>query len=455
MKPEIRSRLCLLLACLCGSATPALGQDREGEIREMRKLNPRMPAPLSIDDELVTASGIRKLESQHLVLYTDVRNVDDIEQFPQVFDAAVPQWCKILKVAPQKTRSWRMVGVLMGDKSNLPRFKKAGLLPDDLPPFPAGFNRGHEFWVLMQPDLYYTRHLLLHEGTHAFMQWFLGGSGPAWYSEGMAELIGLHAWENNQLKLAFRPTDRRQVPGWGRPKVLRRDREQGKVRTLEDVFGIGAMGFRDVDNYAWSWAACEFLVQHPASQKPFLELTRHCTSFGEDFNSRFRQSLDSVRDQLDRDWLLFVEQLEYGSDVRRGTLSSAKMLAGQPDRIAVYADRGWQMTEISVAKGDRVRIRASGQYQVAKTATETWRSEAGGISIDYYRGRPLGILLCGIVPADAKDAKTSVASLLQPHPVGLDSEILAETDGFLCFRVNDSTASLDDNQGGLIVEIDR
>ena len=95
--------------------------------------------------------------------------------------------------------AWRMTGFLMKDKA---RFAERGLLPGDLPPFAHGYSRGRNLWLYEQPSDYYRRHLLLHEGTHGFMNTILGGCGPPWYMEGMAELLGTHRWRG-------RPADAR------------------------------------------------------------------------------------------------------------------------------------------------------------------------------------------------------------------------------------------------------
>ena len=58
--------------------------------------------------------------------------------------------------------------------------------------FLHGLSTGSDLWLYDQPSAYYRRHLLLHEGTHAFMGKFLGGCGPGWYMEGTAELFGTH-----------------------------------------------------------------------------------------------------------------------------------------------------------------------------------------------------------------------------------------------------------------------
>ena len=165
--------------------------DEKERRAKMRELNRRMAPPLEIDDERVTANGIRKLSGQYITMYTDIRDNADVDDFCNVFDQAIPQWCEIFDISEESVAPLNMTVIVMLEEE---RFRKAGLMPRDLPKFLAGFNRGHEIWVKNQPGDYYTRHLLLHEGTHAFMQWMLGGSGPPWYSEGMAEMIALHQY---------------------------------------------------------------------------------------------------------------------------------------------------------------------------------------------------------------------------------------------------------------------
>ena len=104
-----------------------------------------------------------------------------------VFDAAVPLWCEYFGVEPAKVADWKIVGYVIQDKE---RFAGAGFIRRSLPDFPNGFSQGSQLWLYDQPSGYYRRHLLLHEGTHCFMYRWLGGTGPPWYMEGMAELLG-------------------------------------------------------------------------------------------------------------------------------------------------------------------------------------------------------------------------------------------------------------------------
>ena len=182
------------------------------------ELAPQTP-PLQIDDAKAAAAGIQKLSSQRLVLYTDLPLDDEVRGLPAIFDQAFPQWCRYFGLDPRKHADWRMTGFLMKDKA---RFTRTGLLPADLPPFLHGYSRNQRLWLYEQPSDYYRRHLLLHEGTHGFMNTLLGGCGPPWYMEGIAELLGTHRLEHGRLTLGVMPADRDEVPEWGRIRIIKK-----------------------------------------------------------------------------------------------------------------------------------------------------------------------------------------------------------------------------------------
>ena len=89
--------------------------------------------------------------------------------------------------------------------------------------FENGISIGAEVWLYDQPTDYYRRHLLLHEGTHAFMATFLGGCGPGWYMEGTAELLARigSTTTTGELTLRIMPRSRDEVPMLGRIKLIR------------------------------------------------------------------------------------------------------------------------------------------------------------------------------------------------------------------------------------------
>lgn len=408
---------------------------------DAQKTNPLQR--IKVDQDRAVANGIRRIEGQHLDLYTDLRDCPDIDQLVDVFDAATPQWCEYFNVNPRRAESWKVTGFVIGDRE---KFVQAGLMPAEAPDFQAGYNCGDDVWVYVQPGNYYTRHLLLHEGTHAFMQHFLGGSGPPWYSEGMAELLALHSWQDGKLKLNCRVSSSDQAEYWGRPKKIRKARDANMLKSLDEVMAINSISSLDVETYAWCWAACDFLQAHPLTKVHFSNLTRYCEDDTNKFTTNFQRRIKSTRPAIDRDWALFLNEIDYGIPPDRVVIQPAKEV--QPNQFLIGADHGWQVTSFEVQQGDRLKIGASGQIQVRQTS-KPWLSEANGVTIDYYRGRPLATLLMGIVEDGQIDG------LREGIAVGTAAEVVAERSGRLGFRINESPAGLDDNRGELTVSIEK
>ncbi len=84
---------------------------------------------------------------------------------------------------------------------------------------------------------------------------------------------------------------------------------------------------------------------------------------------------------------------------------------------------------------------------------KVWWCEPGGVSIRYYKGRPLGILLAAVRPDDPPPGSTS--ALLRPTSVGLGATITPAETGTLFLKINDSPGELHDNAGQLKVEVRR
>jgi len=409
---------------------------------------PNLPR-MQIDEAAAAAAGIRKLSSKRLTLYTDMPAAEQIDQLPGMFDLAFPQWCKYFGVEASKHADWQLTGFLIKDKA---RFQRAGLLPGNLPPFPHGFARNYEFWLFDQPSDYYRRHLLLHEGTHAFMNTLLGGCGPPWYMEGIAELLSTHRWQQGQLTLNTMPANREEVEYWGRIKIVKDAVTKRRPLRLRQVIDYPPSAHLETEPYAWCWAAAVLMDRHPRYQQRFRRL--HKNVLAADFDRQFYAALDKDWDDLREEWQLFVATLEYGHDVARTAVdfTPGKPLPARGGRVTVAADRGWQNSGLQLDGAATYRLAASGRYQVAKEP-QIWWCEPGGVSIRYYRGRPLGILLAAVRP-DATDPQPS-SGLLRPTVVGLATTLSPKATGTLYLKINDSAAELGDNAGELQVEITR
>ncbi|MFM8251435.1 MAG: hypothetical protein ACKOBW_07580 [Planctomycetota bacterium] len=397
-----------------------------------------------------TAAGIRQLQSRHLTLYTDlpaIPELQEIDELPRLFDLAVPQWCHYFQVPLESLKEWRITGYLMKDPQ---RFRAAQLLPADLPPFLHGFQRGHEIWMHEQESTYYRRHLVLHEGTHAFMATNLGGIGKPWLAEGIAELLATHRWQAERLQLGYVPKRREEVPLWGRIKIVQDDYRAGKGRALEQIFQYDDRAHLNVEPYGWCWAATMFLDRHPATQEVFRRLARQNPPLGNDFARQLQKELQPVWQEVLEEWQLLVAEADYGYDVARATVlrSPSQPLPAMGGTVKLAADRGWQSTGWELAAGRTYRIRARGRYRIAQEP-EVWECEPGGITLTYHRQLPAGMVLAAIRPANWEPSE--LTPLARPVAIGLERLLEAPVTGTLYIKINEPAGQLADNQGDFLV----
>jgi hypothetical protein len=404
-----------------------------------------------INEAKVAAAGIRKLSGKHLTIYTDLAADPAIDELPKVFDLALPQWTKYFDLDEKTAAHWRVVGYLMKDKE---KFAGVGLLPDNLPPFLHGYQRGSEFWWYDQPGSFYRRELMLHEGTHAFMMRFLGGMGPPWYAEGMAEYLGTHKWEGDELTLAYNPRTKDEAPYWGRVKIIKDEYAKSRGMLLTDIMRYDAHAHLKTEPYGWCWGAVLFLDNHPLTQKAFRNLRAKTGDRSVDFSDQLLKELEPNWQAINEDWQLFIVNVDYGYDVPRGAVVRKAEVVPFPasgTSVTVAADRGWQSTGFAVEAGKTYKITAAGRYQVAKVP-QSWPCEPGGITIHYHRGRPLGMLLAAI--GDKKLEADAITPLANPTGVGTLAEITPMFAGTLYLSINEGASGLADNEGSLTVKIE-
>ena len=380
---------------------------------------------------------------RHLWLYTDVPASNGVDELPLVFDKAVAEWGKYFGVETRELAKWQMQGFLIRDRE---KFSALGLMPEMHHDFINGYAQGSEFWLVDQPSDYFRRHLLLHEGTHGFMYAHLGGAGAGWYMEGMAEMLGTHLWKDAQLKLGVMPASKKATPMWGRIKLVRDACQAGKPMSLGDMMSLNAREVFSTEQYAWCWAMCRFLDSHLLLQDRFRELEKYVDD--PNFNVRFRRLFQRDWEDLEFEWNVFLQTLDYGYDARRMTMvhSPAETLKGK-ETLSLAADRGWQSSGWKLKAGEKYRVSAKGRYQIAHRK-QPWPCEPGGVTLEYHEGHPLGMLL-GLLRVEGEN------QLPQPVAIGLEEVIQPESDAILYLRVNDSPARLSDNLGTLQVSIEQ
>ncbi len=431
MKPSLQTIVdfCLILMLSAVGLPSAMAQRASDEI----------------DWRRVEAAGLEVTRGDHLTLITDVRDRADVDEFVAVFDQAVDQWCDYFAIPRADAADWHMNGCVMLDREN---FVTAGLIFADLPDFPAGYQRGDMMWLYLQDGDYYTRHLLLHEGTHAFMEKFLGGYGPPWYAEGMAELLAVHRWADDQLTIKHRIAHRDEVPYWGRIKLIREDRARDRGFDLDEVLMMPPDSFQQVRYYGWAWAACEFLDRHPDYQEKFRRLPSLANIDALEFNEKFRRELEADWPAARQQWRNMVQEIDYGYDVERSSMVPVnnRLTGDEGTSFSVASDRGWQDTGVDVRAGQQLEFSSTGMFRVRDEAGTAWPADAGGITIEYYRGRPLGQLIAAVQASDGDQP-------LQMIEIGNGGEVEFSVDGRLLMRVNESPAGLHDNQGEVQVTV--
>lgn len=404
-------------------------------------------APL---EALARRSGLRVLASTHLVLATDrpARAGDGVDELPRIFDEAVAAWCLHYRIEPGSIEAWRSFGCLVVDRE---RFREVGLLPDTIPEFANGFCDRNRFWLLDQSNPAYRRHLLLHEGAHAFTLTLRGLATPVWYNEGIAEYLATHRLEGDPAAFVATPLPDRasDVEQLGRIEQLHELRKAGRSPALADVLTAAAGRHHAIADYAASWAAVALFARHLAYAGPFTELERG--PLGPDFNARLAAMPGYDPARASRDFDAFTADIDYGYDFARSAIdwSPGRPLARAAE-IRVAAGRGWQNSGVTVAKGSRYDLRADGRCTLGHVGETLIETEADGISLDWYRGRPLGRLLVAQWAESPPDGGRPRFVVLGE---GAAATITATVDGPLYLELNEPPGALADDTGAFTVTI--
>lgn len=358
-----------------------------------------LAAPVGGDGARLEATarraGFRVVPGERLLLVTDLppRDDDGIDRLPALFAAAFAGWCDHFRIDAGGAAGWRACGCLMADRE---RFRTAGLLPADgsIPDFANGFCAGDRFWIDDQSNPAYRRHLLLHEGVHAFTLTLRGLSAPSWYTEGIAEFLATHRLDGGRYVATPIPAAADDVEQLGRVESLRRLRAAGAIPALADVFATPPSPRHAIDTYAASWAAVALLALHPDHAARFAAL--ESGPLDERLDARLAALPGPDPERTARDFDAFTDEIDYGFDFTRSRIdwSPGGPLAGRL-QTAIAADRGWQPTGAALVRGERVEFATRGRCGVGRAGDVALESTADGISLRYYRGRPVGRLLLG------------------------------------------------------------
>ena len=263
-------------------------------------------------------------------------------------------------------------------------------------------------------------------------------------------------WPHISLKTASLrsitfPQGRKEVPKLGRIEMVREAVQGGRRMSLQEIAAYGATAHRDNEPYGWCWAATAFLDGHPKFRRRFHGLFKHVAK--SDFAAEFARRFQQDQALLNEEWQTYLANLDYGYDFVRMQLdlSPGEPLPTGGKTVEVAADRGWQSSGIQLEAGRNYRVEATGRFQVGNKP-KPWISEAGGVTIRYVNGRPLGMLL-GAVRPDGFDSSLNQTPLAEPQAIGRGRTLSPQVSGTLYLRINEAPGELLDNAGNLSVTV--
>jgi hypothetical protein len=262
-----------------------------------------------------------------------------------------------------------------------------------------------------------------HEAVHAFCAMAFGSTGPVWYSEGMAEL-GQY-WVPGELAVSIDPV------------VIEFLRLANPKKKLSEIIAPGQITGDSWEAYAWRWALCHLLANHPDYRKRFLTLGLAMMLDSEKSTNSFEAGFGKFQRQISFEYDQFVENFGNGYrvdlcawdwSVKPDTITSTARI-----KQRVIAARGWQPTRLKAVKGNFYDFIAEGQWKVSTIDQPvTADGDASG------RGRLLGVIF--------QDFK-----LYGPFNLGAKGSFVAPEDGQLFVRCADDWNELADNEGEMEV----
>ena len=156
--------------------------------------------------------------------------------------------------------------------------------------------------------------------------------------------------------------------------------------------------------------------------------------------------------QLRQQWTAVLTELEYGYDPSRGMLLFSRDAQPLATQVAcqIQAQRSWQASGIQVQSGATIKLLAEGDYIVGQEP-KPWRCQPDGVTLEYYRGQPLGKLLMAV--AAPVEHEPDYAVPLSSMPVGSGGTFVVPKSGELQFRINETSGGLSDNSGTITITV--
>jgi hypothetical protein len=388
-------------------------------------------------------SSFHRFEGEHIVLTTDVRPTAEVAQLAEAFDAGVRVWTDLFHADPTIVKDWKADAYLMTDRT---RFENAELIDRSIREFRDGHQVGDLILCKDQPSEYYRRHLLLHEGVHWFMEKALGGYGPGWWMEGIAEWQATHRWIDGKLTCGVMPASREELPYWGRLQWVREDLASAQAPSLAVLFRKAKDLHRIDSTYGWSWTAAMFFANHPRYKQQFIQRLGEPTDFSDALNADVLAWIGDDMQTVQAEFNGFVTELDYGVDPASIIIdlkSAIETKSADANSIQVVPDVGWQFHPQVLDATKRYKVESSGRVTISKQTPDLW-SEPQGITLRYVAGKPLGQLITTMIPKQGSLENTIAWNRFS---VSKGTSITPNADSHLLFRINCANEAMKDASG--------
>ena len=296
-----------------------------------------------------------------------------------------------------------------------------------------------------------------HEIVHAYCCQTFGQSGPDWYNEGLATVVGFGGRDGQgvQCPLEVLATLRQESPQTVRQLVQHQPFTSATHDALAQMVAgrgsargqvpISCWTSADAENltamrkaYDRSWSLCYLLLHDPNYQSQFRRLG---TTYLTGHRPSYQQTFGAVHQELAFDYRAFMQHVDMGYRVDLCSWEWHKRFRplewnGSRSRT-IKAARGYQATGVEVVGGQRYHYAAQGNWSMSSDACST---DANGATDG--SGRLEAVVM-------------HAYQLSEPFELGTSGRFLAPVSGHLYVRCRDCWNQLADNRGTLKVTFSR
>ncbi len=174
------------------------------------------------------------------------------------------------------------------------------------------------------------QNIVQHEAVHAFCSIAFGSVGPVWYAEGMAELGQYFVPGEEAIQIE---------------PVIVEYLKEAKVKDIETIVQANQITGDSWKAYAWRWALCQLLANHPDYSKRFRELGKNLMLEKKDsFGKAFGKQIERIKFEYQQ----FLEHLDngYRPDLCRWQWTTDVTALNKRVSFLVDSRSGWQATGI-------------------------------------------------------------------------------------------------------------